>query len=111
MTDHHRPVRVQLLRTPFYLWPSLRVERCGEHNVPLDDGGGLVHFLVEHRVPDHPRSVLDVPQRLVEALDGSDDDSFLHVGQLRDLGEGHPARPLVRHLGQPEVELRVRGLN
>lgn len=55
-------VRVKSLST----LSLLCIQTGSEHNVPLDDSGGLIHLLVEHRVPDDPGGVLHVPQSFVQ---------------------------------------------
>ncbi len=44
----------------------LGVERSSKDDISLDDGWGLVHFLVEDRIADHSRCILHVPQRFVQ---------------------------------------------
>ncbi len=44
----------------------LGVEGGSKDDVSLDDGWGLVHFLVEDRIANHSRCILHVPQRFVQ---------------------------------------------
>lgn len=56
---------------------SLRVERCREDDVPLDQRRRLVHLLVQDRVADDSGAIFDVAKDFVKTLDGANDDALL----------------------------------
>ena len=56
---------------------SLRVKRCRENDVPLDEGRSLVHLLIQDWVSYDASSVFHVPKNFVQTLNCPNDHPFL----------------------------------
>ena len=82
----YRPARpAQQLPQRDHRRRSRSVQRSGKDNVPFDDRARLVHFLLQHRIANHPRRVPNVAAGLVEPDNAPDDGALLHVGEIGNL--------------------------
>ena len=98
-----------------------------ENYISTDQELTFLHLREQIRVADNPSRISDLPARLVQSSDRSNDRSFLHVGQRSNLGKRlrgevlaryeskersthHSLGPFVDYLDQSEFELVVESL-